>query len=209
VNIIGIAGLPRSGKDSLAELFMNNGYLGVSLGDIVRDESRSRHAAKADPISVANMTETSNWLRQTRGADFALKEALNRFEKAAASGYRLKGLVVFSVRVPVEVDFILSHGGELIWVEASDEVRHERGIEHLREGEAPISLEEFKRQEDLQWQPQPSLPSEVQMNVSYVKDKATQKLVNNGDDLEEFIKAGERLINELEAGTYGYGSYTN
>src|SRR5690606_32813087 len=152
IHIIGIGGLPRSGKDSLAALFMERGFYGVSLGDIVRDQSRLRHANTQDPISVANMTETSNFLRSEKGADFALKMALDQYHKAEKQK-AYHGLVVFSVRVPVEVDFILRHNGALIWVEATDQVRHQRHTNHLREGEQKISLEEFKSQEALQWQP--------------------------------------------------------
>lgn len=179
--IIGIGGLPRSGKDSLAQYFMDAGFFGVSLGDIVRDHSRVRHGDKPDPISVANMTETSNWLRLERGADFALKIAKERFEVAVKANEQLKGLVVFSVRAPAEVDYILENEGELIWVEASDETRHNRSIEHLREGELPLPLDEFLKQEMLQAQPQPELPVEVQMNTDYVKSRATQTFMNELD----------------------------
>lgn len=191
--IIGIGGLARSGKDSLAQYFMDSGYFGVSLGDIVRDHARVRHNDKPDPISVENMTETSNWLRSERGADFALKIAKERFEVAAKANEMLKGLVVFSVRAPAEVDYILQCGGELVWVEASDRTRHKRAMEHLREGEPIISLDEFKRQEALQWQPQPGIPEAVQMNTAYVKSKATQVFTNELS-FEEFKKKAKTFV---------------
>ncbi len=194
--IIGIGGLPRGGKDSLAEHFINAGYYGVSLGDIVRDQARIRHADKPDPISVANMTETSNWLRSEKGADFALKMAQTQFAEALTANPDLKGLVVFSVRAPAEVDYILAHEGELIWVEASDEIRYERAIEHLREGEIPISFKEFKRQEALQQRPQPGIPEEVQMNTDYVKQKATT-IFENEQTLEAFNKNAKEFIQSL------------
>ena len=197
-HLVGISGLPRSGKDALAEEFVRSGYYGVSFGDIVREFTRGRHHDKPDPISVANMTETANWLRETKGADVVLKEALNRYE-AAKQHQQYKGLVLFSVRAPVEADFILSHGGELIWVEASDEVRHARNLKHQRSGEAPVDLTEFKRQEDLQWQPQPGVPPEAQMNVSYVRQKATRQLENNSGDLQTFLANAQKLIQELQA----------
>jgi dephospho-CoA kinase len=197
--IVGIGGLPRSGKDTLAELFIQDGYFGFSFGDFTRDNARERHKNKPDPISVENMTETSNWLRETRGADVILLEALRQFEEKQAAGENYKGLVLYSVRAPVEVDWILAHGGELIWVDASDETRYERMLKHLREGEAKISLDEFKRQEALQWQPQPGIPSEVQMNIEYVKQKATRKLVNNGNDVDVFTTQAHTLIQELQA----------
>lgn len=197
MKIIGIAGLPRSGKDTLAELFVEAGFFGVSLGDIVRDEARTRHANKPDPISVVNMTETSNYLRTTHGPDFALQEAVRRFDAAQATGQDYKGLAVWSVRAPVEADFILENQGDLIWVEASDEVRHQRSVQHRREGEGEVSLEEMKSQEALQEKPQPGLPEAVQMNISYIKAKATIVFENNVDSIDDFRKNAQNLIERL------------
>jgi dephospho-CoA kinase len=197
INIIGIGGLPRSGKDSLADEFIKAGYYGVSFGDIVREYARERHRDKPDPISVVNMTETSNWLRETRGPDVILQEALRQYEAKLAAGEEYKGLVLYSVRAPVEVDFILDHGGELIWVEAADAVRHARAQKHLRKGEIEEPLEQFKAQEALQWRPQPGIPKEVQMDISYVRQKATMELVNNGDDFEAFLTQARELIKRL------------
>ncbi len=182
MRLVGVGGRPRSGKDTVAALFMEAGYFGVSLGDMARDASRVRHADKPDPISVENMTETANQMRLLHGSDYMLKEALRRFEM---SGNR-KGLVVYSVRMAVEVDFIRAHNGEVIWVEATDKVRHQRTLANLRPGEAPVTVEEMLRQEALQDSPQPGIPAEVQMNVSYVRERATHIIENNGDDKVEF-----------------------
>lgn len=193
MRIIGIAGLPRSGKDSLAELFIEYGYYGVSLGDIVRGWARKRYVSEPDPISVKNMTETSNYLRAEKGADFALKEALTRFEEAKKS-QDYKGLVVFSVRAPVEADFIIDNGGRLIWVEATDQVRYERSISARRDGEAEQALEEMLQHEKLQETPQEGLPTEVQMNTRYVKEHATILFKNNGNDFETFKENAKKVF---------------
>lgn len=195
VKIVGIGGHGRSGKDSLAELFLQAGYFGMSFGDFIREFSRERHKDKPDPISRENMTDTSNWLRKTRGADVILQEALRQFNERQTAGKKDKGLVLWSVRAPVEVDWILEHAGELVWVETSDEVRYQRYLDHLRQGELPISFEEFQRQEALGWQPQLGIPREVQMDLTYVKAKATKTLVNNGDDLESFKNEAKKLLN--------------
>lgn len=197
MKIVGIGGLPRSGKDTLADLFINAGYYGFSFGDFTRKHSIIRHKDKPDPISVENMTETSNWLRETHGPDVILQEALKEFNEKQANGSDYKGLVLYSVRAPVEVDWILSHDGELIWVETKDTVRYERAMKNLRPAETTISFEEFQRQEALQWKPQAELPEEVQMNISYVKDKATRTLTNNGDDMDEFLNNAKQFIQEL------------
>jgi dephospho-CoA kinase len=195
--IIGIGGLPRSGKDTLADEFIKQGYYGFSFGDYAREYTRKRHTDKPDPISRANMTETSNWLRETYGSDVILKAALREFEDKQAAGEQYKGMVLYSVRASIEVDWILAHGGELIWVTADDAVRHARSLKHIREGELPTTLEEFKAQEDEQWKPQPGIPQEVQMNVSYVKDHATHILENDADDLDTFLKKAHDLISTL------------
>jgi dephospho-CoA kinase len=193
MNIVGISGLPRGGKDTLAELLIEHGYYGVSLGDIVRDESRSRHANEPDPISVKNMTETSNYLRSKKGADFALKEALARFDEASKTK-AYKGLVVFSVRAPVEADYIVENGGQLIWVDATDQVRYERSKLARRAGEAEQSIEEMLDHERLQEVPQPGLPEGVQMNTRYVKSKATKIFENNGNSIEAFKDEAEKAL---------------
>ena len=175
---------------------MEAGYYGVSFGDIIRDYSRKRHTDKPDPISVANMTETANWLRNEQGADVLLKEALRQFEEKQAQGENYKGILFISVRAPVEADFIRERDGVLIWIEASDEVRYERDKKHRREGEVDVSFEEFKRQENLQTVPQPGIPKEAQMNMTYVKSQATNILENNGDDFEAFKQAARQLTKD-------------
>lgn len=192
--IIGIGGMPRSGKDTVAELLMQSGYMGVSFGDIVREFSFKRHKDKPDPISVANMTDTSNWLRETYGPDVVLRKALQRFEDALAKGQHFEGVVLYSIRAPVEVDFILARGGEMVWIEADDTVRYQRGMANLRQGEIPISLEEFKAHEALQWKPQANIPYGSQMNISYVKDHATLQIENNGDDQAAFLAEARRAL---------------
>lgn len=194
MKLIGIGGLPRSGKDVLAEMLIKDGWFGISFGDVTRDYARKRHKDKPDPISVVNMTETSNWLRATYGPDVILQKALEQFNARQAADKQDKGLLLWSVRAPVEADFVLTHGGELVWVEASDKVRYNRGLQNLRPGEPKLSLDEFKRQEALQWQPQPDIPKEVQMDISYVKSHATKTLENNGDDIQAFKDAAQQAL---------------
>lgn len=191
MNIIGVAGLPRSGKDSLADLYIESGYFGVSLGDIVREESRKRHKNQPDPISVKNMTETSNYLRNKYGSDFALKRALKKYKDANKLNKYL-GLVVYSVRAPIEADFVLKNKGRLIWVEASDKVRFERSISARRDGEPILSMAEMLLQEKLQEAPQKYLSTEIQMNTKYVKKVATDIFVNNGNDFKAFKTAANK-----------------
>lgn len=194
MNIVGIAGLPRSGKDTLAEWFTGAGYFGVSLGDIVRREAKSRHASKKNPISVANMTETANYLRQQYGPDVILKKAVADYE-SAKKNQAYKGLLVYSVRTPVEADFIRKHKGRLIWVDTDDDIRFARAVEFSRDGEMEgVDMDSFLAQEELQWQPKPGIPKEAQMNVAYVKNQATDTIKNNENSIESFHTKAKPLI---------------
>ncbi len=194
MNIVGIAGLPRSGKDTFAEWYLDAGYYGVSLGDVVREEARHRHKDKPDPISVAHMTETANHLRQQFGSDVILRKAVEQFQ-AAQTDKSYKGLVLYSIRTPVEADFILKNRGRLVWIEAADAVRYARAIEFAREGErTDIDMETFLAHEALQWQPKPGIPKEAQMDVSYVKSHATDIVENNENDIEGFRQKYLELI---------------
>lgn len=198
VRIIGIGGLPRSGKDTLAELFQEAGYFGISFGDVVRQFCFERHKDKPDPISVANMTDTSNWLRKTRGPDVILQEALQQYTQRTSAGQGYKGLVLWSIRAPIEVDFILARQGEMIWMEASEATRYRRAMAALRQGEVPQTPEEFKRQEQLQWKPQGGIDESIQMNLSYVKEHATRVIVNNSDDMDQFLMQAKAIIAGIE-----------
>ncbi len=194
MKIVGIGGRVRSGKDTLAELFIKAGYFGFSFGDFTRENSFKRHKDKPDPVSIANMTETSNWLRDTYGPDVILKEAIKQFVAKQKAGEHYMGLVLFSVRAPVEVDWILARGGELIWVEAGEQVRYKRGQGNIRHGEQAQSFDEFKRQEALQFRPQPGIAAEAQMDLEYVKSHATQTLENNGNNITEFRERAKKLV---------------
>ena len=192
--IIGVAGRDRSGKDTVADLLMSAGYFGFSFGDAVREEARKRHAGDPNPISVANLTETSNWLRSQHGPAVILDQALSAYQKAIDSGKQYPGLVLYSVRAPVEADYILEKGGDLVWVEADDRVRLERRKTAHREGEAKLTIDDMLAQEALQTKPQPGIPTEVQMNLDYIKSKATIVIENNSNDMSAFEQAVRQAL---------------
>lgn len=197
INIVGIAGVGRSGKDTLAKMFIEKGYFGISFGDITRDFAIQRHANDPHPISRINLTETSNWLRETRGPDVIMQIALERYQEAKEKGINSKGLLCWSIRAPIEADFILNHGGQLIWIDVSDEVRYRRAMNDLRQGEPHLSFDAFIAQENTQFKPIAGIPEEIQMNLPYVKSKATRIIENDSDNLDELNKKAPELINSL------------
>lgn len=195
IKIVGVGGEGRSGKDTLAQIFLKIGYYGVSMGDIVREFARKRHSSSKDPISRVNTTETSNWLRLTRGSDFVLDEAIRRYKDANTKS---EGLLLWSVRAPVEADFIKSHKGILIFVDSKPEIRYERAMQNLRNGEPKLSFKDFMSQENLQVKPQPGIPIEVQMDHSYIKKSANIILENNFNDLNKFVNYCHDLAKKID-----------
>lgn len=191
--IVGIAGKIRSGKDSLAEIFINNGFFGVSVGDIVRQKSKELNSADPNPISTENMTKTANYLRSKFGSDFLFREAISRYKNAIKSK-NYKGLVIYSVRAPIEADNILKYGGELIWIDSKDEVRYERAMSNLRKGDSRVSFEDFKIAESQQFLPNSKFDKDTQMNLDYVKSKATIRLTNNQNDISQFRDKALKII---------------
>ena len=193
--VVGIAGKIRSGKDTLANLMIEKGFYGVSLGDIVREKTREFYSDQESPISIENMTKTSNRLRSEMGPDFLYKEAISKYEKLPNKS-EYKGLLMFSVRAPIEADSIVGSGGRLIWVEASDEERYGRAVKFKRDGETTQTFDEFKIAEAEQFKPNPELPKEIQMDLDYVKTKATD-ILSNDKDIETFNEQASNLIEGL------------
>jgi len=197
--IIGISGYSRSGKDTLADVLLKSGYFGISLGDIAREYTLERHKKDESPISRINLTETSNWLRQQRGADVFMKIALEKF-KAASISKTYKGLLVWSIRAPIEADFILKNEGTLIWINSDPKSRYERAMNNLRLGEPKLDFDNYMRQELTQVKPQPGIDESIQMNLNYVKKVANLILNNNFNSTAQFLSyASQKLDNILNA----------
>lgn len=188
VYIAGVGGPDRGGKDTLAKAFIEVGFFGFSFGDAVREHAFKRHKDKSDPISVANMTETANHLRTLHGADVILKQALTDYESEVKAGKQYEGIVLYSVRAPIEADFILEHEGDIFWVYADDQIRLKRRNDNVRNGESQVTMEQMLAQEALQTKPQPGTPVEAQMDLTYIKEHATVMIENNGNDLAAFEK---------------------
>jgi dephospho-CoA kinase len=195
-NIVGIGGYSRSGKDTLATLLLDAGYFGISVGDIAREYSMERHKDSKSPISRINLTETSNWLREQKGPDVFMKLALDKYRQALKTK-EYKGILIWSIRAPIEADFIIKNKGTLIWIDSKAETRYERFLENLRKGEIRIDFDEYLRQEQTQVVPQPDIDPLIQMNMDYVKEKSNLTLDNNFEGTEKFLEYAKQRVNSI------------
>jgi len=195
-NIVGIGGYSRSGKDTLATFLLSAGYFGISVGDIAREYSMERHKDSKSPISRINLTETSNWLREQKGPDVFMKIALDKYRQALKTK-EYKGMLIWSIRAPIEADFIIKNKGTLIWIDSKAKTRYKRFLENLRTGEVSIDFDEYLRQEQTQVVPQPDIDPLIQMNMDYVKEKANLTLDNNFEGTEKFLEYAKQRVNSI------------
>lgn len=147
--IIGIAGHPSGGKDTVARYLAEKyGFVHISTSDILRNYITVH---KLGDLSRDNMNKVVTKLRKQFGTDFLVRDVLetNSEPKLVLSGLRSSG----------EAKAISAAGGILVAVDASLKVRYKRALQRGRIGEN-ISFEEFVKEQEKEDNPSnPNAPS--------------------------------------------------
>ncbi len=147
--IIGIAGHPSGGKDTVARYLVKKyGFVHISTSDILRSYM-SEH--KLGDLSRENMNKVVTQLRKKFGTDFLVRDVLetNQDAKLVLSGLRSSG----------EAKAITQAGGIIVAVDASLRVRYKRALKRGRIGEN-ISFEQFVEEQEKEDSPtNPNAPS--------------------------------------------------
>lgn len=170
--IIGVTGLPSSGKDTVAQILEKEGFKHISLSDMLREIV----LAKGEDISTENLTRHGNLIRRERGEGYLAKMALKKIGGDT---------VITSIRQPGEVDVLRQNKGfHLIAVEADEIKRWQRLKSRHREGD-PRTIEEMKSIE----MRQSKAGGSKDMQVDEVMKKADYIVNNNGllDDLKKQV----------------------
>lgn len=169
--ILGITGDAGSGKDTVAEILQERGFVHLSFSDLLREELRNKNK----PITRESLTVIGNELRAARGADILARLALERIEKE-------KSYVFTSIRNPTEVqklqeqpDFVL------IKVTASEEIRLARLRLRNREQDAQ-TIQELRQEEQRERSADPAA-----QQLHKVAEMATITIVNDAT-VEELRK---------------------
>jgi dephospho-CoA kinase len=145
MRVIGIVGLPGSGKSEAAAVAESEGIPVVTMGDVIRQECRDRGL---DPAT--HHGEIARTLRAENGPGAIAERSLPVIEDRLADA---DTVVVDGIRSGTEVDRFQAAFGEdfhLVRVEAPHEVRAERLDLRGRDavsGEDGESLEERDRRE--------------------------------------------------------------
>jgi len=164
VDLIGVSGKKRSGKDTFADRLVERGYERYSLADPIKEAAKSIFGWNDEEVDgTQKEDEDAFWgmtprkALQIMGTDLFREEFgkniwLNSLERKIDT-YLPRKVVVPDLRFPNEVEFIQSRGGEVIRIDTSErldsEDSHESetaldgysGYDHVIDNNG--SLEEF------------------------------------------------------------------
>jgi len=182
--IIGISGTNGSGKDSLGLSLQDRyGYMFVSVTDLLRDELRRRNL----PIIRANMRMVSAQWRREFGGGVLIEKAISSWHQFRPNA---TGVVIASLRNPLEADSVHEHGGVVLWLDADAKTRYERVQANRysrgsRKGEDDVTFEQFLEAEKAEMF---SSGDEATLNMSAVKDVSDYVIINDKPDVESLTE---------------------
>lgn len=105
----GIVGNAASGKDFVADIFAERNYYTISCSDILREIIIDRGFTP----NRALQTHIANELRQRKGGNFLVQEALRR---AYEQGQQSQGIVISGIYAPSEAQYLGEAGAILLGV---------------------------------------------------------------------------------------------
>ena len=182
--IIGISGSFSSGKDTLAKhLNEAYGFMGVNTGDIVREIAQVERGSIERPV----LHEVADELRRKYGGGVLVERALDRYHNSIRN---YPGCSIVGLRSLGEAKAIKEQGGTLVFVDAPIEIRHQRMIERARDGEATLTLEEFRQREEAELS---TGSTDADFNLLEIEKIADVKLVNDKEP-EAFLKQADSVL---------------
>ncbi|MGV8086260.1 MAG: AAA family ATPase [Candidatus Woesearchaeota archaeon] len=115
--VIGISGTICSGKDVVAAILKDRGFQLISLGDVIREELRSRGVE----LTRKTQQDLGNELRKTYGGQILIERALKKYQSYTAP------LIISGIRNLDEVNYLKEQTNFiLIGVDAPFDVRWKR-----------------------------------------------------------------------------------
>lgn len=135
---VGLIGTNGAGKSAVCAFLQENGFVIVSLSDIVRAELRHRQKPETRDIMVA----TANEMKAKFGMDVLARRAFH--ESSEKGTHRI---AFDSVRHPDEVRYLRDHGVVFLGINAPVALRYERVVSRQRASDM-IDFDTFKAHDD-------------------------------------------------------------
>lgn len=183
LHVLGITGMPGSGKSVFAHFAKERGYQIVVMGDVIRETARARGL---EPTQEACRTMMID-LRKERGEAVVAELTFEKIEQLRKQGYNK--FVIDGIRSQVEVEYFkekLAEDFHIVAVHVDPKIRFKRLRERGR-ADAPQTEDDFRKRDE----------TELQVGVGETIAFSNFIIPNNGT-LEEFKKQSLDLLNYIE-----------
>lgn len=177
MQILGISGLPGSGKSIVSDNAIERGAIMVSMGDIIREEAKKR----GEPSK-----ETAVNLRKEHGKYIVAELTIKKIQELLDSGCE-KSIIVDGIRSHHEVNMFKENFNNFIIVSifANQTIRFERLKKRMREDDSQ-DFNEFQRRDN----------NELGFGIGNVIALSDRILINESD-LESYYKKINEFFDEI------------
>lgn len=177
MQVMGISGMPGSGKSFISEIATEKGAIIVSMGDIVREEAKKRGE---------DSKETAKNLRKEFGQYVVSERTIEKIKSLRDEGVE-NPIVVEGIRSHHEVDMFKENFDNFIIlsVVANPQIRFERLKKRMREDDSQ-DYEGFQKRDY----------SELGFGIGNVI-ALSDKILINESDLESYKKEIDEYLEDL------------
>ena len=177
MQVMGISGLPGSGKSLVSEIATERGAIIVSMGDIIREEAKKRGE---------NTKDTAQNLRAEHGQYIVSELTIKKIKQLQAEGIE-NAIIVEGIRSPHEVDMFKENFDNFIILSifANPTLRFKRLKNRMREDDSQ-EYSEFQKRDQM----------ELDFGIGNVIS-LSDKLIINESDLESYSEKIKEFLNEI------------
>lgn len=177
MKIMGVSGLPGSGKSLVSDMATERGAIVVSMGDIVREEAKKRGEGSK---------ETAVNLRKEFGEYIISELTIKKIKKLEEEGND-NPIIVEGIRSPHEVEMFKENFDEFIILSVftNPTLRFERLAKRMREDDS-TDLAEFQRRDR----------NELNFGIGTVI-ALSDKIIINESDFESYKEKISEFLDEM------------
>jgi len=177
MQVMGISGLPGSGKSLVSDAACERGAMIVSMGDIIREEAKKRGESTK---------ETARNLRAEHGQYIVSELTIKKIKQLQNEGIE-KTIIVEGIRSPHEVDMFKENFDNFIILSifANPTLRFKRLKDRKREDDSD-DYNEFKARDQM----------ELDFGIGDVIS-LSDKIIINESDLESYTKKINEFLAEI------------
>ena len=178
MQVMGISGLPGSGKSLVSDLASEKGAIIVSMGDIIREEAKKRGESTKD---------TARNLRAEHGEHIVSELTIKKIKQLREKGNE-NVIIVEGIRSPHEVDMFKENFDDFIILSifANPTLRFERLKNRMREDDS-ADYTEFKKRDQM----------ELDFGIGTVIS-LSDKIIINESDLESYVEKINEFFDEID-----------